>query len=91
MSTYNIYFHEKKQEKYLSAYPFYIKQGPTPPAPEVIKLFSCSTRLRMKFILQINLKLLTTANSFSINIAEYEIFSANKYENANNSWNFHIY
>ena len=23
--------------------------------------------------------------------AEHEIFSANKYENANNSWHFHIY
>ena len=75
----------EKQEKYLSAYPFYIKQGPTPPAPEVIKLFSCSIQLRMKFVLLINLKLLTFANSFLINIAEYEIFSANKYESANNS------
>ena len=25
------------------------------------------------------------------NIAEYEIFSANKYENANYCWHFHIY
>ena len=25
------------------------------------------------------------------NSAEHEIFSANKYENANNSWPFHIY
>ena len=28
---------------------------------------------------------------FMLNSAEYEIFSANKYENANNSWHFHIY
>ena len=27
---------------------------------------------------------------FTLNSAEYEIFSANKYENANNSWHFHI-
>ena len=38
----------------------------------------------MKFVLLINLKLLTIANSFLLNIAEHENFSANKYENANN-------
>ena len=27
---------------------------------------------------------------FMLNSAEHEIFSANKYENANNSWHFHI-
>ena len=37
----------------------------------------------MKFFLLINLKLLTTANSFLLNVAEHEIFYANKYENAN--------
>ena len=26
-----------------------------------------------------------------LNSAEHEIFSANEYENANNSWHFHIY
>ena len=30
-------------------------------------------------------------NSFLLNIAEHELFSANKYENANKSWHFHIY
>ena len=40
--------------------------------PEVIKLFSCSTQLSMKFIMLINLKLLTIANSFLLNIAEHE-------------------
>ena len=45
---------------------------------EVIKLFSCSTQLSMKFVLLINLKLLTTANSFLLNIAEHENSSANK-------------
>ena len=29
--------------------------------------------------------------SFSLNIAEHENFSANKYENANFCWHFHIY
>ena len=28
---------------------------------------------------------------FMLNSAEHEIFSVNKYENANNSWHFHIY
>ena len=54
------------------------------PGPEVIKLFSCSTQLSMKFGLLINSKLLTIANSVMLNIAEHENFSANKYENANN-------
>ena len=35
--------------------------------------------------------LLTIANSFLLNIAEHENFSANKYENANYCWHFHIY
>ena len=28
---------------------------------------------------------------FMLNLAEHEVFSATKYENANNSWHFHIY
>ena len=52
---------------------------------EIIKLFSCSTQLNIKFSLLINFKLLTIVNSFLLNIpvAEHENFSANKYENAN--------
>ena len=53
---------------------------------KVIKLFSCSTRLSMKFVLLIDLKLLSTANYFLLNIAEHESFSADKYENANYSY-----
>ena len=45
----------------------------------------------MKFVLLINLKLRTILNSFLLNIAELENFSANKYENAIISWRFHIY
>ena len=59
--------------------------------PEVIKLFSCSTQLSVKFVLLKNLKLLTIANAFLLYIAQHEIFSANKYENANYCWHFHIY
>ena len=59
------------------------------PGPEVIKHFSCSTQLSMKFVLVRNLKLLTFANSFLLKIAEHELFSVNKYENAKYCWNFH--
>ena len=41
------------------------------------------TQLSIKFVLLINLKLLAIANSFLLNIAEQEHFSANKYENVN--------
>ena len=37
----------------------------------------------MKFVLLINLRLITISNSFLLNKAQHEIFSANKYENAN--------
>ena len=69
------------------------KQAPgiLQPCPEAIKLFSCSIQLSMKFVQLINLKLLTIVNSFLLNIAEHENFSANKYENANYCWHFHIY
>ena len=39
----------------------------------------------------LNLNVLIIANSFLLNIAEHDYFSANKYENANYSWHFHIY
>ena len=47
--------------------------------------------LSMKFDLLISFKLLKIANSFFSKIAEHEIFSANKYENAKYCWHFHIY
>ena len=40
--------------------------------PEVIKRFSCSTQLSMKFVLLINFKLLTIANYFLLNMVEHE-------------------
>ena len=36
----------------------------------------------MEFVLLTNLKLLTIADSFLLNIAEHENYTANKYENA---------
>ena len=51
------------------------------PGPEVIKLFSCSTQMSMKFFMLINLKLLKIVNSFLLNIEEHKNFTVNKYEN----------
>ena len=45
--------------------------------------FSWSTELSMKFVLLINLKFLTVAHSFFLNIAQHENIFADKYENAN--------
>ena len=53
------------------------------PGPEVIQHVLCSTQLNKKFVLLINLKLLTIANSFLLNIAEHKIFSVDKYDYAN--------
>ena len=47
-------------------------------ALRLINIFSCSTQLSMKFFMLINLDLLTITNSFLLNIAEHDIFSANK-------------
>ena len=44
------------------------------PGPEVIKLLSCVSQLSIKFVLLTDLKLLTTANSFLLNIAEHDFF-----------------
>ena len=59
--------------------------------PEVIKLFFMLNSAEHEICPVTNLRLLTTANSVLLNIAEHEIVSANKYENANYCWHFHIY
>ena len=59
--------------------------------PEVIKRFSYSAQVSMKFVLLLNLKLLTIVNSFLLNIDKHENVFANKYKSANYCWNFHIY
>ena len=81
---YYMYIYSKNSERH--AWASIVEAG-----PEVIKPFSCSTQLSMKFVLLINLNLLIIANSFLLNIAEHENFSANKYENVNYCWHFHIY
>ena len=58
---------------------------------EDINLFSCSIQLSVKFFMLIKLRLVTIANFFLLNIAKHEKFSANKYENDNFCWHFHIY
>ena len=52
-------------------------------SPEIINFFSWSTELSMKFVLLINLKFLTVAHSFFLNITQHENIFADKYENAN--------
>ena len=61
--------------------------------PEVIKLFSYSVNSTEDEIFHAN-KSEITNNAKSILlliIAEHENFSANKYENSNYCWHFHIY
>ena len=59
--------------------------------PNIIKLFSCSTQLSMKFYLLINTKLLISTVVFLLSLAACEVFYAYKYENAKISWRFHSY
>ena len=60
-------------------------------AARLLKHFSCSAHLNMKFVMLINIKLQTIVNSFLLSIAKHENSSANIYENANYCWHFHIY
>ena len=57
--------------------------------PQGYKTFFMLNSAEHEIFLLINLKLLLIANSFLLNIAERENFSANKYENY--CWHFHIY
>ena len=90
------YFHLAAQEihiafKNFNQCCFELVNAKALPGPEVIKLFLCSTLLIMDFVLLITLKLLAFEKSFLLNIAEHEIFSANKYENANYCEHFHAF
>ena len=55
------------------------------------KIFFNLNSAEHEIFMIINLKLLTIAISYLLNLAEHENFSANKYENANYCWHFHIY
>ena len=59
--------------------------------PEVIKLFSCSTQLSMKFQVLIKTKILKNKGIFCFQTLRYCIFHANGCLNANNCWHFNIY
>ena len=48
------------------------------PGPEVIKLFSCSTQLSMKFQLHINTKIARNKGNFVLKLAEHAIYPAHK-------------
>ena len=61
------------------------------PGAEVIKLFSCSTQLSMKFKLLINIEIVKIDGIFRLNSLEPAIYPANKCLNANNCWHFNIY
>ena len=64
---------------------------PTESGLEAIKLFFMLNSAEDEICPAINLELLRTVNSFLQTIAEHENVSANKYENANYRWHFHIY
>ena len=52
-----------------------------PPKPVMSLAYTVKTKIRPRVY----------KTFFMLNSAEHEIFSANKYENANKSWHFHIY
>ena len=56
------------------------------------RLVKCKTRTEVYFLHSHNCSDPGGYKTFCVhNSVEHEIFSANKYENANNSWHFHIY
>ena len=60
------------------------------PGPEVIKHFSCSTQLSMKFKLLITIKMLKNKYFSYFQTLWYSIYRANKCYNANTCWHFNI-
>ena len=61
------------------------------PGPEVIKLFSISAQLSMKFQLLINVEIIKISGKFRFKTQKLVIYPANKCLNANNCWHFNIY
>ena len=61
------------------------------PGSEDFKTFFMVNSTEHEIFMLINLKLLTTANSFLLNLDEHVNFSVNKYKNANYCWHFPIY
>ena len=61
------------------------------PGPEVIKLFFMLNSAVHEICPAIKSQITNSCKCFLANITEHENFSANKYENANNCWHFHIF
>ena len=61
------------------------------PGPEVIKLFTCSSQLIMKFQLLINVEVVKNCGKFRFKTQKLVIYPAHKCKNANNCWHFYIY
>ena len=61
------------------------------PGPEVIKLFSCSTQLSMKFFLLINVKMPTIVGILTFMSRKNCILSLSEPEKCWISWYFHTY
>ena len=59
--------------------------------PEVIKLFSCSTRLSMKFFLPINVRMPTTVGILTFMNRKNSILGLSEPEKSWISWYFHTY
>ena len=70
--------------------PFVYERNPNI-RPEVIKLFSSSTQLSMKFQWLIKGKVSKNKAFSCFKTLRCCIYPANKCENANNCWNFNIY
>ena len=61
------------------------------PGPEVIKLFSSSTQLSMKFQLLIHIEIIKISGKFRFKTRKLVIYLAYKCYNVNNCWHFNIY
>ena len=61
------------------------------PGPEIMKLFTCSTQLSIKFQRLIKAKMMKHIDFSFYQPLNWCIYPANKYKNANNYWHFNIY
>ena len=66
-------------------------RGVETPGPKVIKLFSSSAQLIMKFQLLIDVEIVKISGKFRFRTKKLVIDPAHKCLNANNCWHFNIY
>ena len=62
------------------------EQGNAFPIRSLVRLVKTQISMRIRSVWPRGYK-----TFFMLNSAKHEFFSTNKYENANNSWHFHIY